>query len=626
MVKWKKLRAEIENSPVTLQHFVQKRVSPAFDIYFKNYPDHKKYQWFIDICTNGTPIYTNSTSSAPERLNLKANPAFTTIDKLGIGKQILKWRRRQWIIGPLPLAKARAMHLTTNMLFAVPKPDGTSRPILNLADKSIWGFSVNDILLPKWCTVEYIQQLEIIELLRALGPKAWLWAKDLEDGYYNISIRREDIAKLAFVFDDKIYLYQVLPMGLASSPKIFNDFMHFPLWAIKHDRPDLYYLSVAEQKIKLAHFREAADISLKDHRYIIAIIDYYLDDILGGHRSKAGAMQQWHHSEKVLRALNLKTKAAKGRPPCQIQIWLGKEYNTIRQWVRLSDDKYIKYSKFLKEILDKKRITIHTLQKLVGRIRYVASIYRPLNAWARGLEKYIYSPLASTAEEFIITKNLRRDLLFVQWALDQATQFGVPWDYFAVWNQTPIVTAYTDASLLIGVGGFASNGLYFQQKWTDFTLSNPDSRDIIWKELAAIHAMISALRENLGDKLQYQTLAIFTDNEACKWMLMSMSSRLYRPDLQVLINDICRLCIKYRFHIWIQHVEGKKNIIADALSRFLPVHFPRKFKSQKISALPFLKRASALASNWEVQRRYLIWKKKDTRITIEKMTPSTPTS
>ena len=51
---------------------------------------------------------------------MKANPAFTTIDKLGIGKQILKWRRRQWIIGPLPLAKARAMHLTTNMLFAVP--------------------------------------------------------------------------------------------------------------------------------------------------------------------------------------------------------------------------------------------------------------------------------------------------------------------------------------------------------------------------------------------------------------------------------------------------------------------------------------------------------------------------
>ena len=213
---------------------------------------------------------------------------------------------------------------------------------------------------------------------------------------------------------------------------------------------------------------------------------------------------------------------------------------------------------------------------------------------------------------------MRRDLLFVQWALDQATKFGVPWDYFAVWNQTPIVTAYTDASLLIGAGGFASNGIYFQQKWNDFTLSNPLSGDIIGKELAAIHAMISALRENLGDKLQCQTMAIFTDNEACKWMLINMSSRLYRPDLQVLINDICRLCIKYRFHIWIQHVEGKKNIIADALSRFLPVQFPRNFNLKKISASPFLKRASALASSWEVQRKYLIWKKKESRITPQR--------
>ena len=157
------------------------------------------------------------------------NPKFSITDKIGIGRQILKWRMSQFILGPIPFNKARQMNITMNMLFAVPKTDGSSRPILNLSDRSKTGTSVNDKLDNRWCTVEYIQQKELIELLIAAGPNAWLWAKDLTDGYYNISIKKSDIAKLGFIFDGKIYLYQVLPMGLASAPRIFTEFMHFPI-------------------------------------------------------------------------------------------------------------------------------------------------------------------------------------------------------------------------------------------------------------------------------------------------------------------------------------------------------------------------------------------------------------
>ena len=55
------------------------------------------------------------------------------------------------------------------MLFGVPKPDGSTRPILNLSDKKIFHYSINDLIDPKLCTVEYAQTKQVVETVRALG-------------------------------------------------------------------------------------------------------------------------------------------------------------------------------------------------------------------------------------------------------------------------------------------------------------------------------------------------------------------------------------------------------------------------------------------------------------------------
>ena len=52
------------------------------------------------------------------------------------------------------------------MLFGVPKPDGSTRPILNLSDKKIFHYSINDIIDPKLCTVEYAQTKQVVETVR----------------------------------------------------------------------------------------------------------------------------------------------------------------------------------------------------------------------------------------------------------------------------------------------------------------------------------------------------------------------------------------------------------------------------------------------------------------------------
>ena len=314
------------------------------------------------------------------------NPKFSFNEKIGIGQQLQKWLKTGIVIGPFDESFAKDNDASLHMIFGVPKPDGTTRPILNLSDKKGLGFSINEILNPKLCTVEYAQTKQVVETVRALGKNAWLWAKDLKDGYYNVSVHSSDVFKLGFVFEEKIYFFQRLPMGLSSSPKIFTDFMSFPIWAIKMDRPDLYYVSVDPSLINVNNFINNADVYKTESHATLAILFYYLDDILGGHPLEEKAWEQFNHSEEVLRKLSLQTKETKGKPPAQIQQWLGKVYDTIRQWLSLPKDKVDRYTADLEAVLNMKSIKQRDLLTHIGRTRHMASIYRPLAAFARNLE------------------------------------------------------------------------------------------------------------------------------------------------------------------------------------------------------------------------------------------------
>ena len=211
------------------------------------------------------------------------NPSFSISEKIGIAQQLEKWLKTGIVLGPFDSDYANKNNITLHMLFGVPKPDGSTRPILNLSDKTLFNYSINNLIDPKLCTVEYAQTKQVVETVRALGKNAWLWAKDLKDGYYNASVNKRDIHKLGFIFEGKIYIFQRLPMGLSSSPNIFTEFMHFPIWAMKYDRLDLYYKKVDENLINLDNFIKDADITKSGSTAKLALLFYYLDDILGGH-------------------------------------------------------------------------------------------------------------------------------------------------------------------------------------------------------------------------------------------------------------------------------------------------------------------------------------------------------
>ena len=208
-----------------------------------------------------------------------------------VAKEVLKWHKSGYIFGPVSKSQVKQWGATISHFFAVPKGPGKVRPMLNLSDICKIGYSLNSCLKPAMCAVEYVQQLEIIELLRSVGHGAWMWAKDLEWGYNNVFMRHDVIKYLGFYFAKKYWFYQVLPMGLSSSPAIFTEFMHFPIWAAKHEKPPLYYIHVPRNEINTRCFGSSADIQQLQHTVKMALLTYYLDDILRVHKTKYLAEQ-----------------------------------------------------------------------------------------------------------------------------------------------------------------------------------------------------------------------------------------------------------------------------------------------------------------------------------------------
>ena len=487
------------------------------------------------------------------------------------------------------------------MLFGVPKPDGSTRPILNLSDKKLFNYSINDIIDPDLCTVEYAQTKQVVETVRALGKNAWLWAKDLKDGYYNVSVNKKDVHKLGFLFDGKIYIFQRLPMGLSSSPNIFTEFMHFPIWAIKQDRPDLYYKIVNGHTLNRDNFIKEADITKNGNLIQIAILFYYLDDILGGHPDEQKAQEQFLHSERILKKLSLRTKEAKAKPPAQVQKWLGKIYDTRRQWLYLPSDKVQQYIDELRLVMNNQSITKRQLLSHIGRIRHMASIYKPLAAFARNLEAWAYS-VKHLSHHIRISCPLKEDIKLAIWAMKRAAEYGISFDQFLKPIDCPDITLYTDAALKIGLGGYSNQGHWFKNVWKDINLYHDKNRDIVWKELVAIFSFIHSLRHSLKGKVVH----IYTDNEACKYMLIKMRAKLKRPDLQVIINEICKIFIEFEIVPWIEHIPGKDNIIPDALSRNKDIPHDLLIKcTNRISATSSIQLAADLCKNIIINKKYL---------------------
>ena len=195
-------------------------------------------------------------------------------------------------------------------------------------------------------------------------------------------------------------------------------------------------------------------------------------------------------------------------------------------------------------------------------------------------------------------------LNFVKKANIRSNQFGVSFDYYLRDGSKADITVWTDASLTIGVGGISSSGHFFQHRWTDISLRRSEQKNIVWRELVTNYAMIKGLQQTLGEDIYDKNITVNTENKASNYMLISMASRLYRPDLQIIINEICDLLMEFRILLWMEYFTGEMNIYADALSRFFedPLKSKKEEYSIQIDVRAPILRVSALSAKYNFRR------------------------
>ena len=151
---------------------------------------------------------------------------------------------------------------------------------------------------------------------------------------------------------------------------------------------------------------------------------------------------------------------------------------------------------------------------------------------------------------------LKNDLKLAIWGIKRAAEHGTSFDQFLKPKDIPDVTLFTDAALNVGLSGHSDQGHWFKNNWKDIQLHHENNGDIVWKELVVMCALPHALRHSLNNKVVH----IYTDNEACKCVLISMRAKLSRPDLQLIINWICKICIQHEIIPWVEHTPGKQTL------------------------------------------------------------------
>ena len=112
---------------------------------------------FLDQYEEGLNI---GLDDIPSPVQSKRNPRMDTQSNVKMAESIIKWYDKGYIMGPFHPKDEFVQDCRINPIFPVPKPDGTVRPVVNYS-KEIGGSSLNELLHPEWCTVEYIKLQEI---------------------------------------------------------------------------------------------------------------------------------------------------------------------------------------------------------------------------------------------------------------------------------------------------------------------------------------------------------------------------------------------------------------------------------------------------------------------------------
>ena len=382
-------------------------------------------------------------------------------------------------------------------------------------------------------SLQYITIDNAIEGILSLGKGCFLAKTDIESAFRLIPIKPSDYELLGMFWDGKYYYDKVLPFGLRSAPFLFNQLSDAIEWILIH-------------------------------KCCISFVCHILDDFLIIEPTSTSIPHSQSCQQSLSRMLltfknlNIPIAANKTQGPHTVLEFMGIILDSDRMEARLPPDKVERIKTSLASFHSRKSCTLKELQSLIGTLNFACKVIPPGRPFLQRmieLTRNVFQP----HHHIKLSSGFFKDLH--TWQLFIASWNGASFFLSNSWTDSDSLELYTDASGTLGFGGIFGPR-WFQGSWCPHQQLGQPGISIAWQELFAIVVACHLWGEAFANK----RILFHCDNESVVHIVNSKRSHI--PRVMNLVRHLTLLTLKYNFYLKTKHIEGKKNEIADSLSRF----------------------------------------------------------
>ncbi|XP_041347370.1 uncharacterized protein LOC121367333 [Gigantopelta aegis] len=245
--------------------------------------------------------------------------------------------------------------------------------------------------------------------------------------------------------------------------------------------------------------------------------------------------------------------------PSTLLVFLGIEIDTQNMVLRLPERKLWDLTQLITAILQKKKITLKTLQSLIGSLNFACQVVKPGRAFIRRMIDATRG-VTKPHHNIRVTQGIKADLDLWLGFLKYYNGVTVMPDLF--WTSSDSLEFFTDSA-----GGREKGfGVYFRGHWAYG--SWPTEwwkmgllRNITFLELFPVVVAVTIW----GNRLQNKKLLFHIDNEA---VVVVINKKTFKCAMvMTLLRKLVLITLRKNILLIAVHIAGKKNVIADAISR-----------------------------------------------------------
>jgi hypothetical protein len=416
----------------------------------------------------------------------------------------------------------------------VPKKHSNKfRTIFHLSFPKSGITSINYSISPEDFSLQYVSIDDAIEGIMRFGQGCFLAKTDIESAFRLIPVHPDDYELLGMFWDGKYYYDKVLPFGLRSAPFLFNQLSEALEWILLNNCQISFACHILDDFLIIERKANAAPVDSKCQHSLVAML-------------------------RTFQNMNIPIAPGKTQGPSQVLEFMGIILDTSNMQARLPNDKIQRLQEVFDQFKNRRSCSLKELQSLIGTLNFACKVVPPGRPF---LQRMI-----------ALTRNVKQQHHFVKLNkgffhdLEMWQKFILNWNganFFlpSQWQDSDSLILYTDASGTLGFGGIFGRK-WFQGRWHSHQQLGVPGISIAWQELFAIVVACQIW----GTLLRDQRIEFKCDNESVVNMINSKRSKI--PRAMDLIRHLTLLTLQYNIYVRASHIPGKRNEIADSLSRF----------------------------------------------------------